>query len=522
MVLRLKFRLWLMLVAAVLACGQASGDDQGQALLDQATDTKLAAENVADLNQVIKLCQDAIEAGLDEGNTKFANGLLASTLTQRAELVCAELFERPVTPNRGRKLVQMALDDLEQTLKIDSEQGEAQYLVGRLYAHLGQPEKAIAALDNAVRLNEDDPAAKARALIIRANLQQDAGRRQADFDMAVTLTPKDPNSLRFRGMHYLSQNKLEAAIADLDAAIEIDPQDADTHEARGVAMSLAKNFDEALASFNKAIELEPNSPAALTHRARVRAIKGDIPAALTDVESALRLQPGSVAALQLHASLLGSVGKFDQALADLNLLRRAMPNNAELSLQIAALYQAAKQPYKAIVAYDEVLEADPKSAPAFRGRADVQLSLGKQAEAIADYESALALEPQNSGVLNNLAWVLATSPEDKLRNGQRAIDLAKQACEITEYKQAHVLSTLAASYAESGDFETAITWSKKAVENGGDELKAQLTKELESYEEKKPWREAAPPPDNPADQTAQPEKNATPGREDTARNKVGG
>ncbi len=310
MVLRLKFRLWLMMVVAMLACGQARGDDKGQALLDQATDTKLAAENVADLNQVIKLCQDAIEAGLDEGNTKFANGLLASTLTQRAELVCTELFERPVTPNRGRKLVQMALSDLEQTLKIDGEQGEAQYLAGRLYAHLGQPEKALTALDNAVRLSEDDPAAKARALIIRANLQQDAGRRQADFDAAVALTPKDPNALRFRGMHYLSQNKLEAAIADFDAAIEIDPKDADTHEARGVAMSLAKNYDEALASFSKAIELEPNSPASLTHRARVRAIKGDIPAALVDVENALRLQPGSVSALQLRqpAGQRGQVG----------------------------------------------------------------------------------------------------------------------------------------------------------------------------------------------------------------------
>jgi tetratricopeptide (TPR) repeat protein len=150
------------------------------------------------------------------------------------------------------------------------------------------------------------------------------------------------------------------------------------------------------------------------------------------------------------------------------------------------------------------------------------LNQGKQAEAIADYEEAVKVDGKNSGVLNNLAWVLATSPEDNLRNGQRAIELAKQACDVTEYKQAHVLSTLAASYAESGDFDTAITWSKKAVENGGEELKAQLSKELEIYEEKKPWRAAAPPPENPADQTAQPEKNAAPGREDTARNKVGG
>jgi tetratricopeptide (TPR) repeat protein len=508
----------------VLACSvTARGDDAGQELLDKATDTKLAAENVADLNEVIKLCEDAIKAGLDEGNTKFANGLLASTLTQRAELVCRELFERPVTPGRGRKLVQMALADLEQTLKIDADQGEAQYMIGRLYAHLGQSEKALKALDEAVRLTDDEPQTKARALIIRANLRPEQAQRQADFDAAVKLTPRDANVLRFRGLYSLTQNKLEAAIIDFDAAIALDPKDADTHEARGVALSMQQKYDEAMESFNQAIEIEPNAPAAYTHRARVRAIKGDTPAAIADVEQALKLQPGSVAALQLHASLLGSTGKFEQALADLNLLRRAMPNNAELLLQIAALHQAAKQPQDAIDAYDHVIETDPKAAAAYRGRADAHLSQGKQAKAIADYEAALELEPKNSGVLNNLAWVLATSPENDLRNGKRSIELATLACEVTEYKQAHILSTLAAGYAETGDFDSAINWSKKAVESGGDQLKSQLTKELESYQEQKPWREASPPPpDSEEDRTAKPDKSASPDNDDTARTKTGG
>ena len=71
-----RFCHWISCIALVLACSVAArGDDAGQELLDKATDTKLAAENVADLNEVIKLCQDAIKAGLDEGNTKFANEL---------------------------------------------------------------------------------------------------------------------------------------------------------------------------------------------------------------------------------------------------------------------------------------------------------------------------------------------------------------------------------------------------------------------------------------------------------------
>ena len=65
--------------------------------------------------------------------------------------------------------------------------------------------------------------------------------------------------------------------------------------------------------------------------------------------------------------------------------------------------------------------------------------------------------------------MLATSPDDKLRNGSRAIELATKAAELTEYKAAYILSTLAAAYAETGDFQTAIKWSSKAVEIGDKE-----------------------------------------------------
>ena len=154
--------------------------------------------------------------------------------------------------------------------------------------------------------------------------------------------------------------------------------------------------------------------------------------------------------------------------------------------------------------YDEILQADPKNWMAYRGRGDLHLTRGKHREAIADLEQANELSPRDTGVLNNLAWVLATSPEESLRDGKRAIDLAKQACEETQYKEAHILSTLAAGYAETGDFTTAVEWSRKALEIGEEEMKPALAKELESYEASKPWRElqtAAADTSKPADTT---------------------
>ena len=512
---------WLMGIVAMLACATARADDSpGQEMLDKAMETKLTAETAGDLNDVITFCRDALEAGLNEPNTQFANELLASTLTQRADLICTELFERPVRPARGRRLLQMAVTDLQETLRINSEQPLAQHLIGRIYAHLGQKKQALEALNTAIRLAGEDRHIQARSLIVRANLREEPAEQLADFDEAVELTPGDPDVFRYRGMYHLSENRVDNALADFHAALEIEPDDTDTLEAAGLAQSVLEKYDEAMESFNKVIELEPKSPSAYTHRARVRAIQGDMDAALADVEEALKMQPGSVQALRLHASLLGGNGEFEKALRDLNMLRTAMPDDPELLLQIGAMYQASKQPDEAIRTYGTLLDADAKNVAAYRGRADSYLSLGKQAEAIADYEKAIENEPNDSGSLNNLAWVLATSPDDELRDGKRAIELAKQACEVTEYKEAHIISTLAASYAEVGDFESAIDWSKKAVELGPDALKGQLQKERDSYKEHKPWREAIPPDLAAAPQDRVSANEPSPPTDETARTKA--
>ena len=209
--------------------------------------------------------------------------------------------------------------------------------------------------------------------------------------------------------------------------------------------------------------------------------------ARNDIDQALRVQPRLPQAILLRSLVSAAQQRFAEAIGDLQPLVRRNPENLELKLQLATYYEADQRFAHAIELYTEVIEADPDQWMALRRRGDAYLSQGKHTEAIQDFEAALKLQAEDSGILNNLAWVLATSPQDELRNGQRALELATKACEVTEYKQAHIISTLAACHAELGQFDEAVKWSSKAVEL--DPQEEQLPKELQSYREQKPWRE---------------------------------
>jgi tetratricopeptide (TPR) repeat protein len=132
------------------------------------------------------------------------------------------------------------------------------------------------------------------------------------------------------------------------------------------------------------------------------------------------------------------------------------------------------------------------SAASYFNRGFAYSKKGQYDQAISDYNKALEINPRNHDANNGLAWLLATCPNARYRNGAKAVELAKKAVELNP--EAIYLDTLAATYAEVGKFEDAITTQEKAI--------AQLRKEcdiknlinkfierLNSYKDHKPWRE---------------------------------
>lgn len=514
---------WVLVALCATPVATAWGADAGQADLDKAVDAQVEANSAEDLAEVIKLCESAIEKGLGEENKKFADQLLASTLTLRGELFANQIFN-PAGDQRWQQLRKSAVADLDRAVALAPATAKTYLTLARLQAlPEGDAGKALEALNKAIEIKDDDPQLMIRAYIMRSEFTKDAAQRLADLNAAAELDPEDTDVLQIRGAYYLDAKEFDKAVADFNKAIEKSPDDPRSYHARGIAEMMQGKTDEAIATFSKAVELAPDNTDYLTQRARAYTLKGDIPAATADLEKALEINPLDIAslllrssnyaqtgdnekaladidealkvradylpAIQMRALLLARMNKIPEAIAELEKVRAQDPNDLTCLTQLGVLYNANKQVEQAIETFGEVIAKDPKQSFGLQARADAYLTLGKHAEAIADYNQALEIAPDDNGVLNNLAWVLATSPHDELRDSKRALELATKACEVTEYKQAHILSTLAAAYAESGDFAKAVEWSKKAVEIADPSLHEPLQKELASYEAGKPWRE---------------------------------
>lgn len=518
---------WIGLAFVLVCAAPVWAENEGQADLDKAVELQVTAKTLGDLEKVANLSESALKKGLDKETAAFAKQLLASTLFQRATLVCKPILEAARPDPRWPVLRQLALGDLERAVQHVPTLGDAHLLIAKLHIlPRGDRKRAQTALDDAVKAFGDKPQEQSKALVLRGQLAEGFDKQLADLDKAIQLDSQNGDAWQARAMLFFGRGDFDKAIADFNRLLADDADNLEARFALAEALANVKKYDEALEQVAKVIAKKPDLALSYTLRARIHALKDDVTAALADLDLALKHEPQDLTALMLRArmyladgktksargdvdrvlelrpglsqglllrsALLAAEGDYVAAIRDLQSVLRSDPSNVEYRVQLSRYYVADKRPRKAVEVLNDVVKDDADNVLALRTRADALLSIGKHADAVADYEKAMKVEPDNSGVLNNLAWVLATSPEEKVRNARRSIELGTKACEVTKFKEAHILSTLAAGYAESGDFDAAIKWSTKAVEMGREQLKdqvEQLEKELDSYKQKKPWRE---------------------------------
>ncbi|MBP3959042.1 tetratricopeptide repeat protein [Gemmata sp. G18] len=241
--------------------------------------------------------------------------------------------------------------------------------------------------------------------------------------------------------------------------IKADSKNTWAYRNRATVRVLNKDHDGAIDDLTAAIDLDPHF-SLYVERGRARRAKGDPDGAVKDYDEALRLEPGYSVALNNRGVLWEAKGRLDAAIED----------------------------------YTAAIKSDPKYSTPWRNRGLVYQRKGDYEQAARDFAEAGRLDPTSTLLMDDLAWLLATCPDGTVRNGKRALELAKRACELTGFNEPLLLETLAAACAETGDFAKATEYQKKVLTDKEYEKRfgAGTREKLKLYESEKAFRTIPP------------------------------
>jgi tetratricopeptide (TPR) repeat protein len=157
-------------------------------------------------------------------------------------------------------------------------------------------------------------------------------------------------------------------------------------------------------------------------------------------------------------------GQTDDALAQFHEVLRLQPDYevAYYNLGLALVRQNRLD--DALVHFQKAVALKPDYASAHNNLANLYQRKGQPRDAIAHYQIAARFRPKNADMANNLAWLLATCPEASLRNGPQAIELAQKAERLSGDSEPVYIATLAAAYAETGQFSEAVLTAQRALQ----------------------------------------------------------
>ncbi|HZZ29059.1 MAG TPA: tetratricopeptide repeat protein [Pirellulales bacterium] len=187
------------------------------------------------------------------------------------------------------------------------------------------------------------------------------------------------------------------------------------------------------------------------------------------------------------------MGELDKAIADEGEAIRLYPTWAYFYNNRGMMWNAKGEYDIAITDYNEAIRRAPGDALCRNDRGEAYRHKGSYEKAIADYNEAIRLDPKHYWAYANRAWILATCPDEQFRDGVKAIESGSKACDLSDWRFADPIDTLAAAYAAKGDYDSAIRWETKAIDLGleseSDKKPEDLRARLELYKAGKPYRE---------------------------------
>ena len=429
-----------------------------------------AVNDDLDFDQTRQDPKDAFKLHLD--NARLMS-LISEKKYDRAIRLCGNIFkEHPdytmVHIHLARIAMEQhdlgrAVDHLNQSLAINPDDSDTHHYLGLALVELGRMDEAIEHYRKAIALRPSAAAETHTALGLVLALQGKADAAIHHHRQALRENPKLADGHNNLGSVLSRQGKLEEATSHLREALRFNPDHAEAHYNLGNALFQQGRRGDAIRRYRKALAIKPDLIEAHYNLAMVLSRQGQSDEAVYHYRQAIHFKPGFPSALNNLANVLASRGQLEEA----------------------------------IQYYEQAIELKSDYAFAHVGLAGALRVQGHFDRALAHFRKASRLVPDQLQVLKGMAWILATTPDDEVRQPEEAVRLAQRAAELTRQRDPEVLDTLAAAQAAAGRFDQAVQTAQAALDLAGStdnqQLAEQIRQRLDGYRQERPYLDESGP-----------------------------
>jgi protein O-mannosyl-transferase len=327
------------------------------------------------------------------------------------------------------------------------------------------------------------------------------------------------------GAALLHNGQYSEAIVQCRKALEIEPNNVKAHNNLGLALSSSGRNAEAVTHYETALDIMPDYPEAHYNLGNSLFQLGKHADAILHYQELLKLDPDFVDGHNNMGAALAGLRRYDEAIMECRKAIEIKPNYVEAYNNLGSILVDCGRNDEAIVPYRKALEIKPDNVEVLNGLGAALANLGRYSEAAVCFQKALEIKPQfakardslarvrslqeqlqksltlrreriqaqpdDAGLLNDTAWLLATYPDAGVRNATEAVDLAKKAVELSGGREPAVLDTLAAALASADRFDEAVKTAQKALELASQQNKPAMVESIRAriqlYQAKTPY-----------------------------------
>jgi tetratricopeptide (TPR) repeat protein len=390
----------------------------------------------------------------------------------------------------ARGEIDKAMDQYRQSIEIEP-MADAYYNMGHALTSKGKWAEAEVQYEAALKLNPGYVLAQNNlGLVYHTTGRFDLA--ETHYYEAVRLNPDYAEGYYNLGKLSLDRGDFKKAEAEYLRALQIRPRYPQAEAGLGLALAAQGRPEDALPFLRKTALVLSNSASAQMAVANVLIDAGRDAEAGNYLRAALVMDPQLPQKRLAEADALMSQSLTMPAMAKLTEAIRLDPRNADVQERMGLLLAQQGKTAEALTNFLQAVHLRP-SPQAYYYVALAYSALKRYDQAVSHYNNALALKPDWPEAMNDLAWILATSPISSVRNGPEAVRLALKACQTAHDSEPRFNGTLDAAYAESGRFEEAIAAAIKTrslAESAGQASLAEAAgQRLDLYRQNQPYRQ---------------------------------